>query len=129
MDGDIKIIAVIGICFVFYFLFPYDVFGQVTISSSNGQSDNYDEIEISGMKCRNGLTGPTQLEFGIAQQEEQTFFDGDVINQDNNGKAVAYGKITYSFGMPKRLDCSKLYDLQILLLQEQLRAVRQEYAL
>ena len=122
----LNIITVLVICSIFYFFYPYEVAGQVTISSSNGQSDNYDEIEISGIKCRNGLTGPTQLEFGIAQQEEQTFLDGGVIDQNSNGKAVAYGKVTYSFGMPKRLDCSKLYDLQILLLKEKLRALQQE---
>tara|TARA_B110000914_G_scaffold157695_1_gene138675 strand:- start:581 stop:961 length:381 start_codon:yes stop_codon:yes gene_type:complete len=126
MKKDIAIIVFLTISYLCYFLVPRDAFSQVTISSSNGQSDNYDEIEIKGVKCRNGLTGPTQLEFGIAQQNEEAFFNDDVINSNNNGKAVAYGKITYTFGTPKRLDCSRLYELHIELLQEQLRKIQQE---
>ena len=121
-----KIVWYLAIFLFFYYMGHHKAQSQVTISSTNGQSDNYDEIEIDGVKCRNGLTSPTQLEFGIAQQEEETLFNDGVINQNNNGRAVAYGKITYSFGTPKRLDCSRLYELHIELLQEQLRKMQQQ---
>lgn len=78
-----------------------------------------------GFKCRSGLTSATQFEIGIAQQDEQIYLD-QAFGADNENKAVAYGRITYSFGMPNRPDCTRLYDLQILILEEQLKALQQQ---
>ena len=124
MNSKIAMILVVSFLCL---MVPHSTMSQISISNANSSASNYDEIEAEGMKCRNGLTGPTQIEFGVGQQQEELgITDRYESSTNNSGNAVVYGKITYSFGMPKRLNCSRLYDLQILILQEKLRALMED---
>ena len=122
MNSKISMIGLAVLCS----LMAHSSYSQnVSLSRSNNGASNFDEMEAGGMKCRQGLTGPAQIEFGVGQQQENVYLDdafGD--NLDPQNKAAVFGKITYSFGMPKRMDCSKLYDLQIMILQEKLRRLQ-----
>ena len=45
-----------------------------------------------------------------------------------NGGAV-YGKVVYHFGAPKRLDCSRLYEIEIQMLRRQLEGLQESYVI
>lgn len=85
---------------------------------------NYDEIKTSsGATCRQAMGSNTAVEMGAIGSDSET--DSDFIddtrsyNTDNMGSGV-YVRVTHFLGSPKRLDCSRLYDLEIESLRAQL---------
>ena len=107
--------------------YVYETFGSVQISSSNSRSNpNYDEIRTSdGVACRQAMGSNLIAEIGIGQVEEQNVFD-EINNNNNSGQVAAFGRLTYAIGAPKRLDCTRIYQMELLKLQEQLRQLQEQ---
>ncbi len=112
-------------------LLPATAMAQVgvIVPTNNSQSYNYDEIRTSGgSSCRQAIGSNLNVEFGAIGSDR----DLDSTYQNNNfnnfesgdsGSGV-YGKVTYAIGAPKRLDCSRLYEMEIDTLRAELEALR-----
>ena len=105
----------------------------VVIPQSNNSNFNYDEIRTSsGTTCRQAMGSNLELEAGVVGSDagnDGNYFDPSRdYTLENSGGAI-YGKVTYYFGAPKRLDCSRLYELEIQALRRQIESMRNGYAL
>ena len=119
--SDTQLVVMSMFIFVFfYWVGNHHALSQVNISTQRSDTVNFDEIQAEGVRCRQGLTSATKLELGVGQREEEEFL-GQEYQNSGNGSGAVFGRITYQLGMPRRIDCSRLYDLQIMLLQERLR--------
>ena len=103
------------------------------IPQGNNSNFNYDEIRSStGTTCRQAMGSNLELEAGVVGSDA----NNDGLYQDptrdyninNSGNAI-YGRVTYYFGAPKRLDCSHLYELEIEMLRRQLNDLQETYIL
>ena len=94
----------------------------VQISNARGDTQNFDEITTSnGAKCRQAMGSNLNVEMGVGQFEEQESFVEEFNNNNNNtGQAALFGRITYAIGAPKRLDCSRFYELELMKLRQQI---------
>ena len=45
---------------------------------------------------------------------------------DGTGEGAIYGRITYFFDTPNRMDCSRLYEIEIQILRDELELLRRE---
>ena len=105
--------------------------GQVGIVlPNNQQSFNHDEIRTSsGLSCRQAAGSSTNVEFGVVGSDEQfdrSSFDPTGESGTLNQRAAVYARITHSFGAPKRLDCSRVYDLEVERLKAEIELLRLE---
>ena len=119
-------IAVAGIAFVTSFVAGGTAQAQSTIINQNlsGFSlpgvqlpQGHDEVRAAdGTTCRSAVSGSgAYLDVGIIGSPEQM----------QNGNLSHYGRIVIPLGRkPKRLDCSKLYNLEIQRLQIELRLMQ-----
>ena len=124
---DIKILIGLIIFYFFYFVYVHEVFSAdqsaVSVATSRGGTTNYDEIKVGDVSCRQAMISATQLEVGV----------GTAGSADNNkiediadvNDAAVFARITYQLGMPKRIDCSRIYELELIRLREQLRQLQQ----
>ena len=70
-----------------------------------------DEIQTSsGIRCRQSVDGGMSLDTGVSANIE--------------GEAATYLRLTIPLGAPKRIDCSRLYDLEIEKLQAEIDSLR-----
>lgn len=100
----------------------------VAVPQSNTSNFNYDEVKTSsGATCRQAMGSNTAIEFGAVGSDSET--DGSFVDEtrsydtDSMGNAV-YARVTHFLGSPKRLDCSRLYELEIESLRAQLEQMR-----
>ena len=105
--------------------------GQVGIVLPNSQqSFNHDEIRTSsGLSCRQAAGSHTNVEFGVVGSDEQfdrSSFDPTGESGTLNQRAAVYARITHAFGAPKRLDCSRVYDLEVERLKAEIELLRLE---
>ncbi|MBL4727589.1 MAG: hypothetical protein JKY83_13180 [Rhizobiaceae bacterium] len=119
-------IAVAGIAFLSSFATGATAQAQSTIINQNlsGFSlpgvqlpQGHDEVRAAdGTTCRSAVSGSgAYLDVGIIGSPEQM----------QNGNLSHYGRIVIPLGRkPKRLDCSKLYNLEIQRLQIELRLMQ-----
>lgn len=83
---------------------------SIAIPSVRGSS-NSDEINTaSGVRCRQAVGSDTMVDLGVVADEQ--------------GSAGVYGRITIPIGAPKRIDCSRLYDMELQRLQAELDELR-----
>ena len=79
-------------------------------------SQGHDEVRAAdGTTCRSAVGGSgAYMDVGIIGNPEQ--------DQSGNSSMSAYGRIVVPLGkLPKRLDCSKLYDLEVQRLELELK--------
>lgn len=119
-------IAVAGIAFLSNFVAGETALAQSTIINQNlsGFSlpgvqlpQGHDEVRAAdGTTCRSAVSGSgAYLDVGIIGSPEQI----------QNGNLSHYGRIVIPLGRkPKRLDCTKLYNLEIQRLQIELRLMQ-----
>ena len=80
---------------------------QIPSARSGFQSD---EVSTSsGVRCRQAVGSPLSIDMGV------------VADQDDQG---VYVRITIPIGAPKRLDCSRLYDLEVERLKAEIESLR-----
>ena len=80
-------------------------------------SYNYDEIRTSGgSHCRQALGSNVTSEVGMVAND-----NGDAVDS-----GAIYGRIVYHFGTPKRIDCSKMYNLEIEMLRQEVEMLRRQ---
>lgn len=83
---------------------------NIVIPSARGSS-NSDEINTAnGTRCRQAVGSDTMIDLGVVA--------------DETGSAGVYGRITIPIGAPKRIDCSRLYDMELQRLQAELDELR-----
>jgi hypothetical protein len=93
------------------------------------QSYNYDEIRTSsGTTCRQALGSNLSVEMGVIAEDSSS--GQDYFSDINNGyksdadTGAIYGRVVYQIGAPKRLDCSRLYEMEIQTLKNELELMR-----
>lgn len=99
---------------------------NIDLPSSPQGSYNYDEVKTSsGVSCRQASGSSLIGEMGVVNstQDETSGFTSD----DSSNTAI-YGRLTYAFGAPKRLDCNKLYEIELQTLRLELEMLRAEKA-
>ena len=70
-----------------------------------------DEIQTSsGIRCRQSVDGGMSLDTGVSATIE--------------GDAATYIRLTVPIGAPKRLDCHRLYELEVQKLQAEIDSLR-----
>jgi len=99
---------------------------NVSINTSRGNTDNYDEIKTSeGVSCRQAMGSNLTAEIGVGQAEAEEVFNEIENNNKSSGGIAAFGRITYAIGAPKRIDCSQIYELELIKLREELRQLQE----
>lgn len=92
-----------------------------------------DSIETAdGTRCRQSInSNGSYLDLGIAGQASsplpQSRSDSNlfVYQQDRDREALVYARVTIPLGRkPTRLDCSRLYELEIVRLQREIELLR-----
>ena len=95
------------------------------------QTFNHDEIRTgTGLSCRQAAGSNTNIEFGILGRDEeldrrQPFDPLNGSQQVTQGAAV-YARITHAIGAPKRLDCARIFELEVERLQAEIEILRLE---
>ena len=79
------------------------------IPSARGSSQSDEVNTSSGVRCRQAVGSALMLDVGA------------VADSDDHG---VYGRITIPIGAPKRLDCSRLYDLEVDRLKAEIESLR-----
>ena len=129
MTSDVKLVLGLITFYVFYIVIANDVFSAdnsaVSVATSRGATTNYDEITVGTTSCRQAMISATQLEFGIGSAGSQASKTIQAEAQES-ADAVVFARITYQLGMPKRMDCSKIYELELIKLREELRRIQQQ---
>lgn len=72
-----------------------------------------DSIRSGNDQCSNTIDSPVKLDLGIVHSQE----DDNLLNQSGSGNSV-YARIVMPFNLfsgpkPNRIDCSRLYELQL----------------
>lgn len=71
---------------------------------------NSDEVATSsGVRCRQSVDSPMSLDMGVVADGQE---------------AGVYGRVTIPLGAPKRIDCNRLYDLEIQRLEAEIQSLR-----
>ena len=129
MKSNVKLVIGLTIFYVFYIIIANNVFGETLQLQSSGQgSTNYDEfISSQGAKCRQAMGSNLNAEIGVGTGEERNLFeDSDgIINPNSSQNVGLFARITYAIGAPKRLDCTRIYELELLFLREQIKKLQQ----
>jgi len=119
--SDTQLIVMSMFLFMFfYWVGNHHALSQVNISTQRSDTVNFDEIQAEGVRCRQAMTSATKIELGVGQREEEEFL-GQEYEPNGSGNTAVFARLTYQLGLPRRINCSRLYDLQILLLEERLR--------
>lgn len=84
-----------------------------------------DAIETaSGARCRQSINGNgAYLDVGVAGSSANRFRDFYAPHGENRGgtEALGYARVTMPLGRtPKRLDCSRLYEMEIARLKREI---------
>lgn len=126
--SDHKVIFTLVVLFLLLFAMGGRTQTAVQISNSRGSNNNYDEIITSnGAKCRQAMGSNLNVEMGVGQFQEQESFVEEFNNNNNNtGQAALFGRITYAVGAPRRLDCSRIYEMELEKLRHQIRVLQQQ---
>ena len=95
---------------------------NATLSTSRGGTTNYDEIKVGDVSCRQAMISATQLEFGVGQ----LYNNANGVEPENEDGQAVFARITYQLGMPDRIDCSRIYEMELERLRFQLYQLRQE---
>lgn len=85
--------------------------GAISLPNSPN-SYNYDEIQTSeGTRCHQGISNGKSFEFGVAGTDASN--------------TVAYARLIVPIGKkPKRIDCSRVYELEIQRLKAELEIMK-----
>lgn len=89
-----------------------------------------DSIETAGgTRCRQSInSNGAYLDMGAAANANKPIADGASLNSylnEPDQSALAYVRITIPLGKrPERLDCSRLYEMEITRLREELELLR-----
>jgi hypothetical protein len=95
---------------------------SIQLPVRSGQS-GYDEVRTSsGAFCRQSVSSAVIAEAGVVQLQK----DEPVFGADQRQEAALYGRITWAIGTPKRLDCARLYELEIETLRAELDMMREQ---
>ena len=89
----------------------------VTLPQQGGGNYNYDEIQSStGARCRQGMGSNIVGEVGVIGEDNGNLEDSGAV----------YGRIIYYFGAPERIDCSRLYEIEIETLRRELELLQRQ---
>lgn len=83
---------------------------NVSLPSPRSGFGSDEVVTSSGIRCRQAIDGG------------MTFDAGAVA--DESGEAGVYGRITIPIGAPKRIDCARLYDLEIERLKAEIEQLK-----
>lgn len=122
MNGTKRDLLLVIVLLLFLSFYVTETFGQINVNSNATATTNYDEIETQdGTRCRQALGSNLNLELGVGQTaEEEYLFDDFGNNNNQNGQAALFARVTYALGGPKRLECSYLYELELMRLRMEL---------
>jgi hypothetical protein len=99
---------------------------SVQLSSSRGNSANFDEITTSdGNKCRQSMGSNLNAEIGVVGLGQNTAQKAEDYIVDAP-QAGVFARLSYAIGAPKRLDCSRIYEMELEKLRHQLRVLQQQ---
>ncbi len=107
---------------------------------SSSQSYQSDRVRAGQFECSQAIGSATNVEFGVVGVLNQNDPYGQNFNQQNVGvnpdgydpngfvrDVGVYAKITIPLGAPKkRLDCNKLYQLELKARELEIRKLEQE---
>ena len=129
MKPDVKLVIGLIIFYLFYIIIANNVFGETLQLQSSGQgSTNFDEfINSQGAKCRQAMGSNLNAEIGVGSGVEESIgenLDGNRLPNSNQNVGL-FARITYAIGAPKRLDCTRIYELELLFLREQIKKLQQ----
>ncbi len=84
-----------------------------------GQSNtNYDEITTTnGTRCRQAMGSNWNVDAGVLD------------SQDGRSGGVVYGRVTYAIGAQKRIECSRLYELELESLRLEIELLRGDWVI
>jgi hypothetical protein len=90
----------------------------------------FDELRTSsGTTCKQAAGSNLNVDFGLVASTQ----DRDNKYSDENRDAfageqgnAAFARVSYAIGAPKRLDCSKLYDIELETLRLELQALKEQ---
>ena len=101
----------------------------IVVPGGGSGSFNYDEIRTSsGTSCRQALGTNIRAEFGVVDSESKStniYHDAARFNDGRSSFGTgAYARVTYDIGSKKRLDCSRLFEIEIAMLKAELEMMR-----
>jgi hypothetical protein len=82
---------------------------SIALPSARGGYQSDEVNTSSGVRCRQAIDSALMLDMGVVA--------------DGTDQGV-YGRITIPIGAPKRLDCSRLYDLEVERLKAEIESLR-----
>ena len=82
---------------------------SIALPSARGGYQSDEVNTSSGVRCRQAIDSPLMIDMGVVA--------------DGTDQGV-YGRITIPIGAPKRLDCSRLYDLEVERLKAEIESLR-----
>lgn len=118
-----------SLLFFTFALISVSSLAQLVIQPSSGASNlNYDEITTStGVKCRQAMGSNLNAEIGITATDNSVGGSTNELDLGLNlGQSGVYARVTYALGTPKRLDCSRLYEVEMETLRLQIKQLRNE---
>lgn len=110
-------------CFYTY-VFPDSVSNSVSLAlpspTGNYASDKFDAGEL---RCSNAISSATTMEIGLT-----SIVQGADNNRGRVGDVAIYSRITFPLGArpSARINCSRLYELELSKKQLELQKLRQE---
>ena len=114
-------------------LLPVSALAQNISLPNNYSASAYDEIRTqSGTTCKQAIGSPLNVEFGVvgSDSDESSKFNRPIENwQAGSQGSAVYGRISYALGTKPRLDCSRVLELEIQTLKEELMLLRNSYEL
>lgn len=114
---------------LFLLMFASAAFGDSTsnslsLSLPNGGS-NYqsDKFRAGDLDCSNAIGSATNIEFGVT-----SIIQGGTISSDRVGDIGVYSRITIPLGArtKSRIDCNRLYELELQKKQLEVLKLQQE---
>ena len=82
---------------------------SIALPSARGGYQSDEVSTSSGVRCRQAVDSPLMIDMGVVADQQD---------------AGVYGRITIPIGAPKRLDCSRLYDLEVERLKAEIESLR-----
>jgi hypothetical protein len=86
-----------------------------------------DSIETSeGTRCRQSINNNgAYADAGVVGNKSRQANRGSLLLNDNSDYALAYMRVTIPLGAkPKRLDCTRLYDMEITRLKREIELLK-----
>ncbi|MGL5013950.1 MAG: hypothetical protein ACRC6V_06625 [Bacteroidales bacterium] len=102
---------------------------QAVTIPSLGTSSSYDEFRTSsGMVCRQAVSGGAQLQVGgsLSQDDSKDDYTGNGSNRRdyNRDEKALFIQLVVPLGVPDRIDCTTLYNIEVEKQQIELQQLK-----